>query len=100
MSEFKRFDRPDLTPRAREILACVERAAEARRRELLSPQLRVDEALLTVVELGVAGLEREAVAERLRAHHGGADADRLLDAVFGPGSSPTDRLRRGIRSTG
>ena len=94
MSEFKRFDRPDLTPRAREILACVERAAEERRRELLAPRLRVDEALLTAVELGVAGLSREEVERRMREELAADDPGRMLDAVFGEGSPPQARLRR------
>lgn len=91
----------ELTPRARKILAAVEREAEARRRRLGSAPaggqrggVRVDSALLAALELGVAGLERSEVAERLCAEQGVADADALLDAVFGSGSQPRARLRR------
>ena len=97
MTGFQRFDRPDLTPRAREILAAVERAAAERRRQGLPPGARIDPALLRAVELAVAGLEREQVAGRLLAEHGVRDPGPLLDAVFGAGSAPSDRLRRAAR---
>lgn len=90
----------ELSPRARMILAAVEREAEARRRRLADgmpeppARLTVDGALLAALELGVAGLVRDEVAHRLRADHGLAAPDRLLDAVFGPGSPPRARLRR------
>lgn len=91
----------ELTPRARMILDAVEREAEARRRRLASVPagrerggVRVDSALLAALELGVAGLERSEVAERLCAQQGVDDPDALLDAVFGSGSEPRARLRR------
>jgi len=84
------------------LLDAVEREAEARRARLAASPgpratraaVRVDGPLLTALELGVAGLERSAVAERLRAEQGVADAEALLDAIFGPGSEPRARLRR------
>ena len=95
----------ELTPRARVLLDAVEREAEARRRRLAAaadaggpdaadrPDVRVDAVLLAALELGVAGLERSEVADRLRAEQGVAP-DKLLDAVFGTGSPPRTRLRR------
>lgn len=71
-----------LSRRALELLAAVEREAEERRRELAGEALHVDAALLGALELAVAGLTRDEVAERLRAEHGVRDADPLLDAVF------------------
>jgi hypothetical protein len=56
--------------------------------------VRVDAVLLAALELGVAGLERSEVADRLRSEQGVGAPDTLLDAVFGTGSPPRTRLRR------
>ena len=90
--------REELTPRARLILQAVEQAADERRRGVAPVAVRVDGALLLALELGVAGHERGAVAERLRRDAGAPEPDRLLDAVFGPGTEPGARLRRAQRS--
>jgi hypothetical protein len=88
-----------LTDRARELLAAVEREAEARRRAIAGAEpvaaapaapVRADPALLAALEMGVAGVPRDAVARRLVADFGVTDPAPLLDAVFG-GSM---RLRR------
>ncbi len=94
-----------LTPRAQAILAAVEREVAARLSELerdaepvapASPRRfaraapRPTSDLLLALELGVAGWSRAEVAQRL----GGADADPVLDAVFGGGSAPGARLAR------
>ena len=88
-----------LTPRARAILAAVEREVSARLAELesdagfVAPRrvVRFDRAqpeLLEALELGVAGRSRGEVAAKL-----GVDP-AVLDAVFGPGSGPGARLPR------
>ncbi len=90
-----------LSPRARAILAAVEREVSARLGELehdaalvaprrVVPPTRAEPELLTALELGVAGLARDEVAARLGV---GAD-DPVLDAVFGAGSPPGARLPR------
>ncbi len=90
-----------LSPRARAILAAVEREVSARLAELerdaaavaprrVAAPRRADAALLTALELGVAGLSRDEVAGRL----GVAEAAPVLDAVFGPGTPPATRLPR------
>ena len=93
-----------LTPRARAILAAVEREVSARLEEIerdaadVAPRrvedrpalLRADPQLLTALELGVAGLSRAEVAAEL----GVADDAPLLDAVFGTGSPPRARMAR------
>ncbi len=98
----------ELTPRARVLLDAVEREAEARRRALAAPtdtgadrtdrtgrtDVHVNAVLLAALELGVAGLERSEVADRLRSEQGISAPDPLLDAVFGTGSPPRARLRR------
>lgn len=89
-----------LTPRARALLAAVEREVSARLAELerdagsVAPRragpARAEPELLLALELGVAGLSRDEVAARLRA----ADPEAVLDAVFGPGTPPDARLPR------
>ncbi|HEV3000335.1 MAG TPA: hypothetical protein VGW75_06315 [Solirubrobacteraceae bacterium] len=92
---------PALTPRARALLAAVEREVSARLAELerdagwVAPRRaaaprRAEPALLLALELGVAGLSRDEVALRL----GVADPEPVLDAVFGPGTPPGTRLAR------
>ncbi|HEX2085841.1 MAG TPA: hypothetical protein VHF89_09175 [Solirubrobacteraceae bacterium] len=91
----------ELTPRARAILAAVEREVSARLDDLerdvasvpprrVAPSDRPAPELLTALELGVAGLSRAEVAAEL----GVAEPDPVLDAVFGRGSPPRARLRR------
>ena len=88
-----------LTPRARAILAAVEREVSARLAELesdaasVAPRrvVRFERAapeLLGALELGVAGWSRSEVAAELGV------GDPVLDAVFGPGSAPGARLPR------
>lgn len=88
-----------LTPRARAILAAVEREVSARLAELetdaadVAPRRAVPferpvPELLEALELGVAGRSRAEVAEQLGV------AGPILDAVFGPGSPPQARLPR------
>ncbi len=99
----------ELTPRARTILEAVEREVAARLEELeedvaaVAPRRVVPPApaavppapeLLAALELGVAGVPRDQVAERLSAEHGAADPEPVLDAVFGAGSPPRTRLPR------
>ena len=92
-----------LSPRAQTLLAAVEREAEDRRRALTGEPpaaagaaavadrpVRVEPALLAALEMGVAGLTRDAVAERLRADYRVSDPSALLDAVF----AGATRLRR------
>ena len=93
-----------LTPRARAILAAVEREVSARLEEIereaaaipprrLAPaprRLRADAQLLMAIELGVAGWSRAEVAEELGLDEGAV----LLDDVFGSGSPPRARLAR------
>ncbi len=90
-----------LSPRARAILAAVEREVSERLGELeqdaalVAPRrvvglTRAEPELLTALELGVAGLSRDEVAGRL----GVAGDDPVLDAVFGAGSPPGARLSR------
>ncbi len=92
---------PALTPRARAILAAVEREVSARLAELerdagsvaprrLPAPARASPELLLALELGVAGLSRDEVALRLAV----ADPEPVLDAVFGPGTPPGARLAR------
>jgi hypothetical protein len=95
----------ELTPRARRILAEVEREAQRPRRPAARPPaavepLPLDGPLLAALELSVAGLERAEVGQRLSADHGVADPHELLDAVFGPGSAPQARLGRGPQPGG
>ena len=73
-----------LSPRARALLVAVEREAETRRHALTEepPPVHAEPALLAALELGVAGLPRDAVAERLRADYGLSDPGPVLDAVF------------------
>ena len=93
-----------LTPRARAILAAVEREVSARldeierdavvvpARRITSSRepLRADTRLLAALEMGVAGLSREEVAAELH-----VDTDHpLLDDVFGHGTPPRTRLAR------
>ena len=90
-----------LSPRARALLEAVEREVSARLEQLeqdvapVAPRRIVHPArpapeLLTALELGVAGRSREEVARELAV----ADPEPVLDAVFGPGSSPRARLPR------
>ncbi|HEV2814299.1 MAG TPA: hypothetical protein VGW10_13675 [Solirubrobacteraceae bacterium] len=90
-----------LSPRARAILAAVEREVCVRLEELerdaaaVAPRRIVSFArpapeLLTALELGVAGRSREEVAAELAV----PDPDPILDAVFGAGSPPRARLPR------
>jgi hypothetical protein len=90
-----------LSPRARAMLVAVEREVSARLIELeqdagtvaprrVAPFARPAPELLAALELGVAGHSREEVAFELRL----ADPGPVLDAVFGPGSSPDARLPR------
>lgn len=88
-----------LSPRARAILAAVEREIEERRRTAPPPaaparprSLRIDAELLAALELAVAGLSRDEVRSRL------AVADHVLDAVFGDGAAGTARLSRGTKN--
>jgi hypothetical protein len=103
-----------LSPRARVLLEAVEREAADRLDELghAAPHDAPDglrhtppgptprdggagPELLAALELGIAGLSRSDVADRLRAEHRVTDPEPFLDAVFGTGSSPHVRLRRG-----
>lgn len=83
-----------LSPRARAILAAVEReiaerqAASAPREPEPVRSLRIDTTLLTALELAVAGATRADVRAALRI------ADDALDAVFGDGTPPEARLSR------
>jgi hypothetical protein len=90
-----------LTPRARAILAAVEREVSARIDTLggdapgvaprrADPFSRPEPELLLALELGVAGLTRAEVAAELRM----PDPEPVLDAVFGRGSASGARLRR------
>ena len=90
-----------LTPRARVILAAVEREVSARLDEIerdadvivprrLAPAERARPELLLALELGVSGLSREEVRASLDV----PDPEPVLDAVFGTGSPPRARLRR------
>lgn len=81
---------PALSPRARAILAAVEREVQARRHTPEEPArpLRVDPPLLAALELAVAGASRDEVRARLEI------AEDALDAVFGDGSPPQARLTR------
>ena len=83
---------PGLSPRARAILAAVEREIEERRRGLVPAPpvrpLRIDGALLSALELAVAGAARSEVREAL------AVGEDVLDAVFGDGSPDGARLTR------
>lgn len=90
-----------LTPRARAILAAVEREVSARLEDIerdagqiaprrVVPVERARPELLLALELGVAGLSREEVAASLDVD----DPGPVLDAVFGTGSPPRARLRR------
>ena len=93
-----------LTPRARAILAAVEREVSARLDEIeheagaVAPRritssrtpMRAGPELLAALEMGVAGMSRGEVAEKLGVDH----AAVLLDAVFGAGSPPVTRLAR------
>ncbi len=90
-----------LSPRARAILAAVEREVSARLAELeqdvavvaprrVVPFTRAAPELLAALELGVAGLSRDEVALRL----GVPDPEPVLDAVFGAGTPPGTRLPR------
>ena len=91
----------EVTQRARALLDAIERAAEHRQARpgapspLATDPLRADATLLTAVELGVAGLTRAEVEQRMRDDHGVEDPARMLDAVFGPGTGNDARLRRG-----
>ena len=80
-----------LSPRARAILAAVEREIEERTHgaepEPVEP-LRIDAELLSALELAVSGLSRGEVHARLSASYG------VLDAVFGDGTPDTARLSR------
>jgi hypothetical protein len=83
-----------LSPRARAILAAVEREI-AERAAASSPRaddpvrpLRIDVALLSALELAVAGATRSEVRDAL------AVSDDALDAVFGDGTPPQARLSR------
>ena len=91
---------PPLTPRARAILAAVEREVSARLHDLeaeaasIAPR-RVAEPrpwpeLLLALELSVAGLSRAEVAAELALD----DPEPVLDAVFGRGAPSGARLRR------
>jgi hypothetical protein len=90
-----------LTPRARTILAAVEREVSSRLSELepdlgevaplrVVPFARPAPELLLALELGVAGWSRAEVAAELRL----ADPEPVLDAVFGRGTPRAARLRR------
>jgi len=90
-----------LTPRARSILAALEREVSARLSELESeagsvaprrvvPLRRAEPELLLALELGVAGLSRAQVAAELAC----SEDSPVLDAVFGDGSGAGARLRR------
>jgi hypothetical protein len=90
-----------LTPRARAILAAVEREVSARLSDLetevasvapvrAEPLARPGPELLLALELGVAGLSRAEVAAELRV----LDPEPVLDAVFGRGTARGARLRR------
>lgn len=90
-----------LTPRARALLGAVEREVSARLAELegdagavaprrTAPAEGPAPALLSALELAVAGLSREEVAGALDV----ADPEPVLDAVFGAGSAPGARLPR------
>ena len=90
-----------LTPRARAILAAVEREVSARLDELESeagsvaarrirPAPRAGPELLLALELGVAGMTRAEVAAELPMD----DPEPVLDAVFGRGAPRGARLRR------
>ena len=92
----------EITQRARALLDAIEREISERGRAMPaqpSPRaerpLRADAMLLAAVELGVAGLSREEVERRMRSEHAVEDPGRMLDAVFGEGSPPDARLRRG-----
>lgn len=90
-----------LSPRAQAILAAVEREVAVRLSELeqevaatttrrFARVARPTAELLLALELGVAGLSRAEVAERLDCE----DPEPVLDAVFGNGSAPGARLSR------
>ena len=80
-----------VSPRARAILAAVEREVAARQERSPEPParpLRLDVTLMTVLELAVAGLSRDEVRSAMTV------SDDALDAVFGDGSPPQARLHR------
>ena len=90
-----------LTPRARAILAAVEREVSARLGELerdaaevapqrIVPLARPGPELLLALELAVAGASRAEVAAELRT----VSPEPVLDAVFGRGAPSAARLRR------
>ena len=81
----------DLSPRARSILAAVEREIAARQAAPPAPPdrpLRIDPSLLTALELAVGGASRDEVASALGV------PSVTLDAVFGDGSGGSARLSR------
>lgn len=79
-----------LSPRARAILAAVEREIAERTSQPLAPvtPLRIDTTLLSALELAVAGASRDEVRAVMDI------SDDALDAVFGDGSPPQSRLSR------
>ena len=91
----------ELTQRARALLEAIEREVERRGAMPAEPfpraerPLRADATLLAAVELGVAGLTRDEAERRMREELAVEDPGRMLDAVFGEGSPPDARLRRG-----
>lgn len=92
----------EATRRACALLEAIEREVEQRRHALPAEHsplaerpLRPDATLLAALELGVAGHSREEIARRMRDGHGVEDPERMLDALFGEGSAPDSRLRRG-----
>ena len=85
-----------LSPRARAILAAVEREIEDLRRHARPPApvrpLRIDAELLSALELGVAGLSRDEVRAQLEV------GEHVLDAVFGDGTPGSARLSRSTKN--
>ena len=80
-----------ISPRARAILAAVEREVAARHERSPEPPprpLRIDVTLVTALELAVAGHSREEVRAAMTI------SEDALDAVFGDGSPPQARLHR------
>ena len=80
-----------ISPRARAILAAVEREVAARQARPPAPEprpLRLDVTLMTALELAVAGLSRDEVRSAMTI------SEDALDAVFGEGSAPAARLSR------
>jgi hypothetical protein len=92
----------ELSPRARTLLAAVEREVDAREQglaeegaqPLAGPPVHLDAALLAALELAAAGVERGEIGRRLREHLRVADPAPALDAVFGAGSAAEARLQR------